>query len=326
MLSALILAAALFGFLLWWEAGLKPVDSSRTDQTAFVIGKGETVAQIILRLEEEGLIRDPFRFKLYVLFKGVAKKIKVGSFPLSPSQSTPEIVGALVKGVKDVKATIIEGLRQEQIGELLAEKGFLVDGQEWQEEIAAQKLEGSLFPDTYFFPAQATQGAVLKTLKRNFEKKVTDGLAAEIGQSRLSLNQILTLASIVERESREENDRKMVAGILLKRWQKDWPLQADATVQYAVADKRCGQLKSGKCDWWPKDLTAKDLEINSSYNTYIKKGLPPGPICNPGLSAIKAVLNPIDSPYWYYLSDSEGVIHYSKTDTEQAENINRYLR
>lgn len=298
--------------------------------------------EIALRLRQASLIQDPLSFKLFVLFTGLARKIQTGSYQLSPSQSTPDIVGILVRGVKDQKVTIIEGLRQEQIGEFLAGKGFPIDQREWQQEIVVKKLEGELFPDTYFFPQAASQGAILKIISRNFQKKVSEGLTAKISQSRLSLSQILTLASIVERESRSENDRHLVAGILLKRWSKDWVLQADATVQYAVASKNCGWLsfsgvlegkeatngsgqRSEGCEWWQKNLTERDLNFKSPYNTYLNRELPPGPICNPGLSAIEAVLDPSNSPYWYFLSDKEGAMHYAKTDTEQAKNIQKYL-
>ena len=282
--------------------------------------------EIALRLRQASLIQDPLSFKLFVLFTGLARKIQAGSYQLSPGQSTPDIVGILARGVKDQKVTIIEGLRQEQIGELLAEKGFPIDQREWRQEIVVKKLEGELFPDTYFFPQAATQGAILKIISRNFQKKVNEGLADKISQSKLSLNQVLTLASIIERESRSEDDRYLVAGILLKRWSKDWVLQADATVQYAVASKNCDWLSSTKeCEWWPKNLTEKDLNLKSPYNTYLNREFPPGPICNPGLSAIEAVLDPRDSPYWYFISDKEGVMHYAKTDTEQAENIQKYL-
>lgn len=137
--------------------------------------------------------------------------------------------------------------------------------------------------------------------------------------------EVLILASIVEREVKFNNDRPIVAGILLKRLEKNWPLQADATVQYAIASAKC-KGKSAKCgNWWPKNLTREDLKIKSPYNTYLYPGLPPGPICNPGLAAIEAVLNPVGSEYWFYLSDEEGKMHYAKTAEEHEENISKYL-
>jgi UPF0755 protein len=225
----------------------------------------------------------------------------------------------------DQKVTLIEGWRSEQIGELLVEAGFDLNLISWQETVRAGNLEGRLFPDTYYFPQKANQEEILAIIEKNFQKKVVTGLKEEIGQSKLTLEQILTLASIIEREVHEEEARQIVAGILLKRWQNHWPLQADATVQYAVASSRF-VVQGSKSDWWPKSLTKKDLSINSPYNTYLSRRLPPGPICNPGLSSIKAVLNSQPSLYWFYISDKQGQMHYAKTDEEQARNIQKYLR
>jgi len=327
-------------FFLWYQAGLSAVNLQTKEKISFPVNKGDSVSEIAIRLKQAGLIRDLTRFKIYVFFSKTAKKIKIGNFDLSASQDIPEIVRILVEGRTDLRITIIEGLRQEQIGELLKDKGLPVALTEWQQEIVVNKKEGTLFPDTYFFHAEATQGAILKIIDRNFQKKVTEGLAKEISQSKLTLTEILTLASIVEREARNEVDRKLVAGILLKRWNKGWALEVDATVQYAVATKNLRlnpsaeftlsssevlRTRTKNFEWWPKNLTTQDLEINSPYNTYLYSELPPGPICNPGLSPIKAVLSPTESPYWFYLNDTNGEMHYAKTDAEQAANIQKYL-
>jgi UPF0755 protein len=135
---------------------------------------------------------------------------------------------------------------------------------------------------------------------------------------------VLILASIVEREAGLDQDRPLIAGILLKRWRQGWPLQADATIQYAVGDDRC-QGQEAECDYWAPVKKA-DLAINSAYNTYKNQGLPPGPICSPGLASIKAVVYPQTSDYWFYLSDSDGTVHYARTNEEHSENVTRYLR
>lgn len=323
VLFFLFLAIILVLFL-WYQAGLSAINLQTKEKISLPVNKGDSVSEIAIRLKQAGLIRDIERFKVYVLFSQTAKKIKVGNFNLSVSQSVPELVKTLVAGSEDLRVTIIEGLRQEQIGELLQEKGLPIDQNEWQQEIMVNKKEGMLFPDTYFFHADATQGAVLKIIDRNFQKKVTEGLAKEISQSKLTLTEILTLASIVEREARNEVDRKLVAGILLKRLNKGWALEVDATVQYAVATKN-QRFKIKNFEWWPKSLTTKDLEINSPYNTRLYTKLPPGPICNPGLSSIKAVLGPTESLYWFYLNDSKLEMHYAKTDAEQTANIRKYI-
>jgi len=131
------------------------------------------------------------------------------------------------------------------------------------------------------------------------------------------------IASLVERETRSEAERPVVAGILLKRLKAGWPLQVDAAVQYAVAGVNCSRFDPA-CQWWPS-LTKEDLMINSPFNTYKFKGLPPAPIANPGLSSLEAAFSPEESDYWFYLHDGQGQIHYAKTLAEHQENIQKYL-
>lgn len=178
--------------------------------------------------------------------------------------------------------------------------------------------EGMLFPDTYLFPKEASASSIVKKLLSNFDAK-TQGLSSA---TNLNPNQVLTLASLIERETKKGSEREIVAGILLKRMEAGWPLQVDAAVQYAVADKKSG----GKSldNWWPI-LTRDDLGIDSPYNTYRFQGLPPAPIANPGLTAIKAAYSPQDSEYWYYIHDNSGVIHYGRTLEEHNQNIAKYL-
>ena len=311
------------GFLLWLGVSLRPVGGS-SNNTSFVIDKGEGVSEIAARLKEQNLIKDEISFKIWTIAAGIARKIKAGNYYLSGSMTTPEIAQTLTKGPADRWLTIIEGLRAEQIGELLIREGFAIDPGEWVKEIKTEKLEGQLFPDSYLIPQSSTQAAILKIIKKNFQKKAISGLEDEWATSGKDQNFILTLASLVEREAKTEKDRALVAGILLKRLEADWPLQVDASVQYAVASRGCSLLKS-PCDWWSGELTQKDLQSESPYNTYLNKGLPPGPICNPGLSSIKAVLSPTPSSYWYYISGKDGVMHYAKTSEEHQENIQKFL-
>ncbi len=314
-----------FGFFLWLNASLKPVDNSQKEKITFVIDKGESVSAIIGRLYEQKLIKNRISFKIWVLVSGISKKIKAGSYYLSSSMSGQEVAGSLTKGVNDRWVTIIEGLRSEQIGELLIKKGFAVDPKLWVEKMKISRLEGQLFPDSYLFPTGAGQDKILEIINKNFQKKVTDGLKEQLQGSNLKLEEVLTLASIIEREASKDDDRKIVAGILLKRLENNWPLQVDASVQYAVSSKKCSILNS-PCDWWPKSLTQSDLKIKSPYNTYLYTGLPPSPICNPSLSSITAVLSPEDSLFWYYISGSDGVMHYAKTHDEHIQNVQKFLK
>ena len=137
----------------------------------------------------------------------------------------------------------------------------------------------------------------------------------EAQKAGLNKKEVLTLASLIEREAKHNEDRAIVAGILIKRGENDWPLQIDATVQYVLGRER---------NWWPQ-VTKRDLNTNSPYNTYKNKGLPPGPICNPGLASIKAVLYPKKTDFWFYLSDKTGKMHYARTNGEHNANIRKYL-
>ena len=331
---ALVLAVLTGGFF-WWHLNTSPPDSVKLAKTqVFVVNKGESAASVAQRLQEAGLIRGSLTFRL--LLYQTKTKIQAGDFRLNSGMTPREIAKELTHGTLDTWLTIIEGWRAEEITEKINSQ-LVTRNPQLSNELKG--YEGSLFPDSYLIPKNATSGAVLKIVLANFEKKIAP-LRPEINKKGLTLPQVLTLASIVEREAGKETDRPIVAGILVKRWQNDWPLQADATVQYLIGSEKCEAfdpssgrgLRSGmpevrneKCDWWPK-ISAEDLKINSLYNTYLHRGLPPAPICNPSLSAIKAVIFSIPTDYWFYLSDSQGELHFAKTAEEQAENIRRYLK
>lgn len=312
-----LLIIVVFFASIYYLDGLKPVSKNDKSSKIFVIQKGESLDSIIKRLYEERLIRSRVVFYLVVKRLGIEKKIQAGDFRLSSSMSAEEIAKSLTHGTLDIWITVIEGLRKEEVAQIVSKNlGF-------PETIFINKVqEGYLFPDTYLIPKNADVDMVIKIFENNFQKKFTDELKMK-AKNRLGLSEeeIITLASIVEREVKTEEERKVVAGILWKRLKNDWLIQADATVQYALG------YQPKEKTWWKKNLTIEDLKINSSYNTYINKGLPPTPISNPGLSSILAVVNAkIDTPYWYYLSDKTGRLHYAKTLEEHNRNIEKYLR
>jgi len=297
------------------------------------IRKGEGLDEVATRLQTKGLVKNTLVFKIQAVLAGLAKKIQAGEFVISSAQTPLEIVKLLTKGNFDKKVTIIEGWRAEEIGLSLMKQGLNINPTEWLAYVRANSLEGKLFPDTYMFKAETKVDQVAAKMAANFETKFAVTLINKGSEKGLSAEEILILASLVEREVHHEKDRPIVAGILLKRLKEGWPLQVDATVQYAVASKKCLLLAANhalvpslSCEWWPKKLTGTDLKIQSPYNTYLYKGLPPLPICNPGLSAIKAVVEAQDSPYWFYLSDATGKIYYARNDSEQAANIRKYLQ
>lgn len=312
---ALLLAGAA-GFWFNWATGAKskvdlPVGQAGS-QKIFVIQRGERTDSIIKRLHQEGFIKSLLAFKLLLYKEGLKGKIQAGDFRFSSSMSALEIAQELTHGTLDRRVTIIEGWRSEEIASIF---NFHISEKSRKEGFSIFKEhEGYLFPDTYLIPQDASAGAVIKILKKNFDQKI-ESLLSDIQKSDLSLKQIIILASIVEREAKHDQDRPIVAGILVKRWQNGWLLQVDATIQYLIG-------KEG--EWWPKVKKA-DLKVDSPYNTYLYPGLPPAPICNPSLSTIKAVIYPEQTDYWYYLSDKEGKMRYAKTLEEHNQNIRRYL-
>jgi UPF0755 protein len=310
----------------WWKAVSAPANSQSTQEVLVVIPKGASAAEIGKLLAEKALIKDPFVFRLTAQIKGYATKIVAGTYKITPDKNLEEILQILQKGPLDVWVTIPEGWRREQIA-IRFENVFAASQRKFDTSLflaLTRNLEGRLFPDTYLVPQTASEEAVVKLLTDNFSKR-TESLS--IRTSELSSGQVLILASIIERETKDApGERSIVAGILLKRLKNNWPLQADATLQYAKdADqiqKRGVPINVYKF-WEP--ITVEDKAVDSPYNTYLHPGLPPIPIANPGLSAIQAVLSPQDSPYWYYLHGSDGQIHFARTIEEHQSNINKYL-
>lgn len=301
--------------LLWWQTSLSPVNPSDNKPRIFVINKGEGVREIAARLKKDGLIRDQVAFFLLVKQMGIDQKLQAGDYRLTPSMDSQTLAQALTIGMLDVWVTILEGWRSEEIALKLAAQLSLPEGQ-----FLKYAEEGYMFPDTYLIPKEATAPAIAKILKENFTNKFNSDLQKVVSEKGLMVDEVIILASIVEKEASGESDRNLIAGILLKRLKKDWPLQADATVQYALG------YQPEERTWWRKELTDFDKKIKSPFNTYQNPGLPPKPISNPGLASIKAVIYPVESDYWYYLHDPQGQVHFAKTQEEHEDNIAKYLR
>ena len=281
----------------------------------FVIARGERVASIAGRLEKEGFIKNNLALKVYLKLNGLEKSLQEGDFKLTSSMSTAELVNALTHGSVDKWVTLVEGTRNEEMAEIFNQEFNIL-----KEEFLSQAKIGYMFPDTYLIPRQASSSAVVKILRANFDKKFETSLQEKQTKSGLNQEEVIILASIVEREARDSEQRAMIAGILLKRLKIGMALEADATIQYAL-----GYQENGKT-WWKKTLTQEDLKVESTYNTRLHPGLPSGPICNPGLDAIKATLSPTESSYLYYIHDANGKAYYARTLDEHNENIAKYLR
>ncbi len=300
---------------LWWIDGTAAVTPTDANPVIFVVGRGEGVRRIAANLASDHLIRSPTAFFLLVKFMGLERSLQAGDFRLNRSMNAREIARELTHGYLDAWVTTLEGWRVEEIANRLAKDLDIPES-----EFLKVAREGFMFPDTYLIPRDATPAAVAKIFLDTFNQKVTDQMKEVAKEQGLTFEDALILASIVEREGQTDEDRPIIAGILLKRLKADWPLQADATLQYALG------YQLAEKTWWKKSLNEEDKKIRSPYNTYRSPGLPPAPISNPGLAAIKAVLYPQDSPYWFYLHDAEGNVHYARTVEEHNENIATYLQ
>lgn len=294
----------------WWNLQLSPVSASKESKDV-VIAKGASVNEITKQLKKEKLIRSSLAFQLYVRQQGLSDKLQAGLFKLSPSMSLQEIAKILSGGPEGVWVRLLEGWRvEEMIKEL--NRQLKID----EREFLKLAQEGYMFPDTYLFPREATVGYVVDTLRKTFDQRFSEDLKNKITKQGLTEEEGVILASIVEREARSDQARTEVASILLKRFKIGMGLNADATLQYALGYQL--QEKS----WWKRHLTEEDKKVDSPYNTYLYMGLPPTPICNPGLSSLKAVANADSStPYLYYYHDSKGNSHYAETLEEHNQNI-----
>lgn len=306
-------AIVVIGFFFWWNNGLKAVNPSSKSTKIFVIRQGENVREIAQDLKKDNLIKDPVVFFLLVKKMGIEGKIQAGDFRLSPSMTAEELAKNLTHGTLDIWVTIPEGKRSEEVAEALKEKLPSSYSNLWKNELI--KHEGYLFPDTYLIPKNTTIDQIASIMKGTFERKFSELPKSSEGFTK---DQIVIIASLVEREAKFQEDRPLVASVILNRLRINMPLQIDATVQYAL-----GYQEEEKT-WWKKNLTKEDIKIDSSYNTYKNVGLPPSPIANPGLDVLKAVVSPSQTDYLYYLSDKSGRNHYAKTIEEHNENIKKF--
>lgn len=303
------------GIYLWWNDGIAPVDPKDNEPVTFVVRSGEGVKSIAARLSQERLIRSPTGFFLLVKFLGIERDLQAGDFRLNRSMDANSVAQELTHGIVDVWVTTLEGWRVEEIASKLTKELDIP-----QTEFMKFAREGYMFPDTYLIPRDATAAAVANIFLNNFNEKITTQMKSDSVKTGLTFDEVIVLASIVEREGRTNEDRPIIAGILLKRLKENWPLQADATLQYALG------YQPMEKQWWKKYLTLDDKTITSRYNTYKYTGLPPKPISNPGISSISAVIYSQDSDYWYYLHDIQGNVHYASTLEEHEANITNYLQ
>jgi UPF0755 protein len=313
------------------------LDAARDDvghSTYFVVETDESVDSIAERLEDEGLIRSPgyFRFRIRLQSKG--DDIVAGRYRLDSAMSTSQIINVITSEdaaiAQEAQIQFIEGWRTEQFAEAAVDAGlsFTVDefmqathNPKWNDDFAflhtrpsGVALEGYLFPDTYNFRMDASPDDVIERLLQTFEERVTPDMIALADSRGMTLHQIITVASIIEREAAVADERGTIASVYHNRLEQGMPLQADPTIQYQLGEPG---------EWWP-ELTAADVQRNGLYNTYLNPSLPPGPICNPSLASIEAALNPEQTDYLFFVATGDGTHAFAVTLEEHEQNISRY--
>jgi len=312
-----------------------PIDKTDTKEISFTIKKNSTLREIANNLEDKGLIKSSFSFYVYGKLHDTSSKLIAGRFILNKAMTAKEIANTLIDASKsEFVITIQEGLTIKDIDEKLVEMELIKPGEfittaknfnGWQyysflgKNILSKSsvpLEGYLYPDTYYLdPSDFKPNDLIYKALDNFEKKWESLLKSTNSQNGSQLNknsipEIITMASIVEREVLDKASRRRVAGILWKRLESGWMLGADATLLYGKNNNK---------------ITQEDLQKDSPYNTRKVKGLPPTPICNPSIDAISAALYPEITDYWFYLSAKDGTTIYSRTNDEQNANKAKYL-
>lgn len=311
----IILGTLVGGFFLWWKNGMSAVDPSDKTQKIFVIKRGAGLKEISNDLSKEGLIKSPIVFFLYTRRQKLEGKIQSGDFRLSPSMDTEAIAKEITHGTIDIWVTIPEGKRAGEIGQILKSN---VPSYSSSWENILDKYEGYLFPDTYLFPKDATIDLVVSLMTNNFQNKYAS--IENAPKSSQDKEEIVIIASMIEREAKLAADRPLVSSVIHNRLNINMALQIDASIQYALG------YQEDKKTWWKRALTKDDLALNSLYNTYLNPGLPPKPISNPGLNTLNAAVNPASTNFLYYVSDKNGKNHYAQTLEEHNANIRKYMQ
>jgi len=311
----------------WWSESLKPV--SENEQTReFVIEQGMNAKDVATSLEKNHLIRNAKAFEFLCKLENADTKLMAGVYNLTPSMSSREILNVLLKGpVPDVvKVTIPEGYTLEEIFDLLVVNGlgtkeefyqamysFNADDYDFLNEVpmTEKRLEGFLFPDTYFFAKDSEPREILAKFLDRFEKELTKETIARLKELNTSIYTWVTKASIVEREAAKAEERPIIAGVFENRLNNGMLLESCATVQYILNERK-------------PVLSYEDIAIDSPYNTYKYPGLPPGPIANPGHASLNAVLYPAQTEYLFFVAKNDGSHAFAITFEEHLQNVRKY--
>ena len=317
----LVLSTAVASGYFWLVSAQKPIDNADSQSIVFVVSQGQTSESIAKKLISQNLIKSEIAFKYVLAKEGLSRKLQAGSFRLSKNMSSTEIAHSLTKGSLDTWIKVIEGTRREEMAQdiekQLRQEKISFDSQIFLD--LTQEKEGYLFPDSYLIPVASSEQNIVAILESTLLAKLTQDVRDDILESGRTVNQVVTMASLIEREARTDVSRKIVSGILWNRVDGDWALGVDATLQFIKGYDKQNQT------WWPEPL-AVDKEIDSPYNTYKYPGLPPAPISSFSESSLMAAIYSTPSDYWFYITDPQGNMRYATTLQEHNDNVQKYLR
>jgi len=297
-------------------------NSQGHEKIKFDIEPGQNLSIIAYNLEKQGIIKSSFFFKILVSYKESAKALKAGEYMLSPSKTPLQILSIITKGdVKLYKLTVPEGLNIKEIAKRVEKAGFgasenfisLAESKTFAESLGIKQntLEGYLFPETYFFPKDTSLKIIIKKMVQAFNQAYTPKFRKRTVDMGFTIHQIVTLASIIEKETGAARERPLISSVFHNRLRKGMRLESDPTVIYGIKD-------------FNGNITRKDLRTWTAYNTYKIKGLPPGPIANPGMLAIKAALFPAKTEFIFFVSKRNNFHKFSKTIKEHNKAVRKY--
>jgi len=313
-LILITIIGATVGFAIYWFNTNTAPFSKDSTQKIINIKVGATVSEVATQLEAEHIIKNAFAFRIWIKLSGQEITIHPGDHSFSPSMNLDQVLNGFTATSQDIRVLIKEGLRVEQIAEVLKQKlGETFPSDQFLK--LATPLEGMLFPDTYDFQKNVTPDQITKTLNDQFETKYQ---ALNGPVDKVKKQDIIIIASLLEREGLNDEDRAVISGIIQNRLRIGMKLDIDATLQY-LADSE----KPKPAVWWASPLTSYK-DSNSQYNTYKVAGLPPTPICNPGVSSLNAALKAQKNNYLYYIH-ANGQGYYAKDLDQQNANIAKYL-
>lgn len=319
MVAMLVTAAAL-----WFRNAVYSDRTLPQAQTSVVIPRGESFSGVVGLLQVRGVLAHPIAFRILARMRSNEEDIKAGEYAFAPHQTSDEILRKLVAGEAQVAVwvTIPEGFTAREVAQTLAERKlgsaaayddvFLHDGIEFDGR-RTPSLEGYLFPSTYLMPLEVTPAAAAKVMTDQFRKELppdADARARALGRS---IPEVVTIASLVEREAKADDERALMAGVYYNRLRLGMPLEVDATIEYIFPEHH-------------PVITKSDLAIGSPYNTYLRTGLPPTPIANPGKASLDAAFDPRASDYLYYVYKGDGHHAFARTLAEHNANVARYLK